>query len=261
MHLTLLGSGPSGGVPLITGHWGACDPTNPKNHRRRCSLLIQHNGQNIIIDTSPDIRQQLLDASISNINAVLYTHDHADHTHGIDELRPMYFAGGRTPIPIYGDNATITSLTDRFSYLFAPKDGSERPASYPVILQPNVISTDPVEICGIRFQPFVQDHGYSTTLGYRFGNVAYSTDVLTLDDKAFEVLDGIDYWFVDCLKITPGSHTHSHLERTLSWIERVQPKQAVLIHMNHEMDYDQVMKTTPDNVIPGYDGLELQVGL
>ncbi len=258
MKVKVLGCGPSGGVPLVGNIWGKCNPDNPKNCRRRASALISHQGRHVLIDTSPDLRQQLLDANVQRIDAVLYTHDHADHVHGIDELRPLYFGNQKRSIPVYGDQNTIDRLQTRFEYIFAAKKDELRPDLYPPILTPHVLAADPIDICGLRVQGFAQDHGYSNSVGYRINDFAYSTDVVSLDDKAFEALAGVKVWFVDCLSEKPRP-THAHLDLTLSWIERVQPERAILIHMNQELDYDELKSRLPNGVEPAYDGMEIEL--
>ena len=253
MRVTCLGSGSSGGVPLINGEWGACDPENPKNRRRRASALVEEEGRRLLIDTSPDLRVQMLDARVDSLDAVLFTHDHADHTHGLDDLRAFAFRQG--PIPAYMDGKTRKSLTERFGYAFASQNGSE--GLYRAILADHEIGLEPFEAGGFDVTPFLQDHGYGqTTLGYRIGDFAYSTDAVSLDEAAFQALSGVRVWFVDCLQ--EKTHpTHSHRAQTFEWIERVNPEQAVLIHMNHSLDYDGLKALCPTGVEPGYDGLAI----
>ncbi len=258
MKVTILGCGPSGGVPLVGNIWGQCDPNDPKNRRLRTSALISHGEINLLIDTSTDLRQQLLNAEVKKVHGVFYTHDHADHVHGIDELRPLYFSHKEGPIPIYGNQDTIIKLERRFPYLFVEKSSVKRPDLYPEILHPYTIDLQPFNVFGITVQAFEQDHGHSTTMGYRFDNVAYSTDVVSLDDGAFEVLQAVDTWFVDCLSRNPRP-THAHLDLALSWIERVKPKRAILIHMNQNLDYETLRKELPKGVEPAYDGMVVEV--
>lgn len=254
MRVTLLGCGASGGVPLLTGEWGACDPYNPKNRRLRASIAVEKSNTTILVDTSPDLREQCLSAGIQKIDAVLYTHDHADHTHGIDDLRP-YFYRHKMQIPIYGNAETISYLKARFSYAF-PAD-EMRPDIYRSFVVPKVIE-GPFQVGSISVVPFLQGHGYTKTVGYRFENVAYSTDVVDLDDSAFQVLEGIDVWIVDCIALDPRP-THSHLAKTLEWIEKISPRQAYLTHMSHHLDYEQLRKRLPEGVGVGYDGLVIQL--
>lgn len=260
MRVTILGCGASGGVPLITGEWLGCDPQNPKNRRRRASIVVEKNGTTLLVDTSPDLREQCLSADIRKIDAVLYTHDHADHTHGIDDLRPFYHRY-KTLTPLYGDAATIAFLKKRFGYAF-PEEEEERfdvyhPEIYRPFVDANIIEGN-FWVGDILVSPFLQDHGYSTSMGYRFESIAYSTDVVNLDEDAFAALEGIDVWIVDCITMEARS-THSHLAQTLEWIERVAPRQAYLTHMSPLLDYDTLVKMLPKGVMPAYDGLVIEL--
>jgi phosphoribosyl 1,2-cyclic phosphate phosphodiesterase len=256
--VTVLGCGGSGGVPLIGGNWGRCNPANPRNRRRRVSILVEAHGHNILVDTSPDLRAQLLDAAVARIDAVLYTHDHADHSHGIDDLRFLSRESDRPPIPAYGTERTLRILEERFGYIFRQAtEGSS--ALYRPFLKPRRID-GPFEIGPVPVIPFAQDHGYgSTTTGYRIGDVAYSTDVVNMSETAFAVLEGLDLWIVDCLSFEPHP-THAHFERAIEWIERVRPRRAVLTHLNHTIDYDELAARCPPGVEPAYDGMVIEVG-
>lgn len=251
MKVTILGCGTSGGVPRIGNVWGNCDPDNPKNRRKRASVLVEQGSTRLLIDTSPDLRQQLLDANVSDISGVLYTHDHADHTHGIDDLRPIAQMMS-SHVPVYGDQRTLDVLQHRFGYIFNSREG------YPSICVPHVIETEPFHIDELTITPFEQDHGFITSLGFRIGNFAYSTDLKSLDERAFSVLDGVDTWVVDALRYDPHP-THSHLEQTLEWIARVKPRRAVLTHMTWDMDYDTLCRNLPKGVEPAYDGMQIQL--
>lgn len=258
MKITILGSGGSSGVPLIGNVWGACDPANPRNRRTRPSILVETAGTRILIDSGPDLREQLLREGVQHLDAVLYTHAHADHTHGIDDLRAMNWLM-RQPLPVYADAATLDNLQARFAYCFQgePEGGYfARPS-----LVPHVIDLDqPLRIGNLEIRPFVQDHGYSTSLGFRIGRFAYSTDVVRLDEAAFAALDGIDTWIVDCVRPEPPHPVHAHWPITRGWIERVRPRRAILTHMNHMMDYDSLCRMLPAGVEPGYDGMVVEVG-
>jgi len=254
MRVTVLGCGPSTGVPVIGGNWGSCDPNDPRNRRRRVSVLVEVGGVVILIDTSPDLREQLLDAGVTRIDAVVMTHAHADHLHGIDDLRSVNRLM-RSAIPLYANARTLAEIGSRFGYVLKPVEEPER--FYKPTLVPYEIA-GPFEIHGISVLPFVQDHGFSATLGFRIGGFAYSTDVTELDDNAFAALEGIELWIVDCLRREPHP-THSHLAKTLSWIARVRPRHAVLTHMDQSLDYRELCAELPNGVEPGYDGLVIDL--
>lgn len=254
MRVKILGCGASGGVPLITGGWGVCDPNNHKNRRRRASIAVEEKDTLLLVDTSPDLREQCLSANIQKVSAVLYTHDHADHTHGIDDLRPFFYTQ-KTPTPLYGNAETINFLKTRFGYAFPIVQNP--PELYRPFVTAHIIK-GPFAIGDIAVTPFVQDHGYSTSMGYRFGKVAYSTDVVRLDEEAFKILSGIDTWIVDCISMEPRT-THSHLAQTLEWIKRVKPRQAYLTHMSALLDYNTLVGLLPKGVEPAYDGLVIEV--
>jgi phosphoribosyl 1,2-cyclic phosphate phosphodiesterase len=257
---TILGCGSSGGVPRLGGRWGDCDPCNPRNQRRRCSLLVQRETGDgttaVLVDTSPDLRAQLLDAGVGILDAVVYTHPHADHVHGIDDLRMVVF-NRKARLPVWADATTQEALYDRFAYAFVQPAGS----LYPPILDMNTID-GPVTIDGaggpITFNPFEVEHGRIRALGFRIGDVAYLPDVSEIPDAAWPVLEGLDLWIVDALRRDPHP-THAHLARTLEWIERAAPKRAVLTNMHIDLDYATVAAETADHVEPAYDGLTLTV--
>ncbi|HWE73923.1 MAG TPA: MBL fold metallo-hydrolase [Stellaceae bacterium] len=256
MRITVMGCGPSWGVPRIGNDWGACDPTNPKNRRTRCGVLIEESGQTVLIDTPPELRLQLLAAQVKRIDAVLFTHAHADHSHGIDDLRSVNKLTGK-PLPLYASAHTIAELKARFRYIFAPVDEGAKTAFYKPALEPQEVAA-PFTAAGLKVVPFDQDHGFSKTTGFRIDRFAYSTDVFQLDDAAFAALAGTDIWVVDCIRRAPHP-THSHLERTLSWIERVKPKRAILTHMDETLDYEALRRELPAGVEPGYDGLVIEI--
>ena len=256
MKITLLGCGPSSGVPTTVGDWGNCDPTNPKNYRRRPSIALQKGGNTILIDTSPDLRDQLLTSGIREINAVLYTHAHADHIMGIDDLRVVQRHMGRN-ISAYATPEVMKSLKIRFGYLFS---GIQNPESlYRPILDPHEIN-GPISIGEFKnIIPIDQDHGICNSLGFRFGNFAYSTDVVVLPEASLNALKGIDTWIVDSLHDGKPHPTHANLKRTLEWIDFVKPRRTILTHMNFQADFAEMAKACPDGVEPGYDGLVINI--
>ena len=254
----ILGCGSSGGVPRLGGLWGACDPENPKNIRRRCSLLITRTSPagetRVLIDTSPDMRSQLLDAGVGTLDAVVYTHSHADHVHGLDDLRMIVF-NMRQRLQVWADGDTSNDLLGRFGYAFVQPKGSP----YPPICELNAIKGDiTVEGAGgpIVLTPFEVDHGSIEALGIRVGDVAYLPDVSSIPEPAWPHLQNLDCWIVDALRRDPHP-THSHLANTLAWINKVQPKQAVLTNMHNDLDYATIAAETPDHIQPAYDGLTL----
>jgi phosphoribosyl 1,2-cyclic phosphate phosphodiesterase len=256
MKVTVLGCGPSGGVPLIGNDWGACDPINPRNRRRRASILVQDGDATVLVDTSPDLREQLLEAGVGRVDAILYTHAHADHLHGIDEIRSLNRAT-KQAIPIYASSETLEEIRKRFGYIFAPVNPRFTTVFYKPALEPHIVS-GPFPAAGIPVIPFVQDHGTVRSLGYRFGRFAYSTDLVRLDDAGFATLIGIDTWLVDCYRREPHP-THTHLAQTLEWIARVRPRRAILTHMDGALDYETLRRELPPGVEPAYDGLQFEL--
>lgn len=258
MKVTLLGSGTSSGVPRVGGDgpdWGLCDPDEPKNRRRRVSLLVEAGDHRVLVDTSPDLRMQLIDAGVGRIDAVLYTHDHADHAHGIDDLRQV-FHNMRRPIDCYASPATWAVLGARFGYVFAGAEGY--PATCIAHDMPGILAVGAMVIT-----PFRQDHGPIDTLGFRIeadgSAIAYSTDIKALPDESVRAVEDLDLWVVDALRRAPHP-THTHLAQTLDWIARVRPGRAVLTHMDNSMDYATLRSELPAGVEPGYDGQIFEVG-
>ena len=258
LKITILGCGSSGGVPRLGGHWGACDPDEPRNRRSRCSILVERQDDggttSILIDTSPDMRNQLLDAGVGRLDGVLYTHSHADHVHGLDDLR-MIVINMRARLPVWADAPTKAALLERFGYAFIQPPGS----MYPPILDMNDIDGD-VEITGpggtLRFTPFLVNHGGMDALGFRFDGIAYLPDVAKIPDHVWPHLEGLRCWIVDALRRDPHP-THSHLDQTLGWIERMAPTEAVLTNMHNDLDYRTIAAETPDHIHPAYDGMTL----
>ena len=251
MRVTILGCGASGGVPSIGNNWGVCDPGEPRNRRTRASIFVETDRTRVLVDTSPDLRLQCLDRGIADFDAVVFTHSHADHCHGIDEIRVLAARNGR-PMPIYAAADTLAALQDRFHYAFGDPD-----SPYPAILEPHRID-GPLTVGDLDITPFAQDHGGVATLGLRFGPIAYSTDVVALDAAAFAALAGVETWIVAALRPEPHP-THAHVEQVLEWIERVRPKRAVLTHMTAQLDYATLAATLPAGVEPAHDGLVLDV--
>jgi len=249
MKVTVLGCGSSGGVPLIGNQWGTCDPNDKRNRRTRVSVLVEDLDETIVIDTGPDFRQQMLDNDIQKLTAVLYTHAHADHCHGIDELRSVNWMTQK-PIDIFADPGTMRELEERFPYIFCGSPQSDN--YYKPAVRPHLIG-GPFAVGAVPVMPFDQDHGFIKSLGFRFNNFAYSTDVKHFDDAAWKALEGVKVWIVDCVREAPHP-THSHLEQTLEWVARVKPERAYLTHMNHLMDYETILAKLPEGVWPAHDG-------
>ncbi|WP_424933520.1 MBL fold metallo-hydrolase [Amaricoccus macauensis] len=259
LRFTILGCGSSGGVPRLGGLWGACDPQNPRNRRRRCSLLVERiEGEavtRVLIDTTPDMRDQLLDAGVGYLDGVVYTHAHADHVHGIDDLRQIVYNRG-SRLAVWADPITSHSLVSRFSYAFVQPPGS----AYPPILDLTEID-GAFEVDGeagpIRFEPHSVAHGRIEALGYRIKDVFYLPDVSDIPEPVWDHLGGLDTWIVDALRYKPHP-THAHLEQSLAWIERAKPRRAVLTNMHLDLDYETLQSEIPEHVSVAYDGLVLE---
>lgn len=268
--LTILGCGSSPGVPRINGEWGACDPANPRNRRLRCSVLIERFGPDgvttVVVDTSPDFRQQMLAAEVKSLDGVLYTHGHADHVHGIDDLR-QYALVQRRRIPTFADAQTTERLVQAFGYCFeAPED-----SFYPPILDHTEIRAgEVVQIPGaggaVEVLPVLQEHGGIASLGFRFGGdlaalkggLCYSADISGIPEQSRPLLTGLDVWILDALQYRPHV-SHFSLEQALEWIERLKPASAVLTHMHIPLDYHRVATETPAHVQPAYDGMRIEL--
>lgn len=259
LSVTLLGCGTSTGVPRLGGptgvNWGACDPDEPRNRRRRVSILIRHGRTTILVDTGPDLREQLLAARVSRLDAVIWTHDHADHCHGIDDLRPLRF-GRSHPIPGYADAATLETLSARFGYVFDGQNG------YPSLVQPNDVK--PREVIGeVTVRSTMMPHGRIQSLGLRFEacghSIGYATDFSEITADMNRLFDGVDVLVVDALRRAPHP-SHPNLEMVLDWLPVIRPGRAILTHMDHSMDYRSLAAELPEGVEPGHDGLEASVG-
>lgn len=273
MKAVILGCGSSGGVPRVggpdgKGDWGDCDPSEPRNWRMRCSLLIEcAYGQgavkrsattSAVIDTSPDFRAQMLAAGVEHVDGVVLTHDHADQTHGIDDLR-AFAIRKRKRVPVWLDRATSGAVIERFRYCFEQSEGSW----YPPILDERAIPAcgDTFKVTGpggdIPFIAFLQEHGPVNSLGFRVGDLAYSSDVIGLPEQSFEILEGVKIWIVDALQIAPHG-THANLETTLRWIGIVKPDRAILTNLHVTMDYQTLIASLPAGVEPAFDGLTVE---
>ncbi len=252
MKVRILGCGTSLGVPRIGNDWGFCDPGDLRNRRRRVSILVSRGAEHILVDTGPDMREQLLDAGIDGVEAVIWTHDHADHSHGIDDLRQLYHARGRQ-VTGFARAETLDSLRNRFGYVFEGKDG------YPTIVSAHLLADD-FEVAGIRVRVVDQPHGPITSAGLRFDHdgrsLAYSTDFASVTPEMAALFAGVDVWIVDALRRRPHP-THSHLGQTLEWVARIGAKRAILTHMDNSMDYRTLVDELPTGIEPGYDGLEV----
>ncbi len=265
LEFVILGSGSSGGVPRADGNWGVCDPADPRNRRSRCSLLVRRpsplgreHETTVVVDTSPDFRLQMVAAGVRRVDTVLLTHDHADQTHGIDDLRAFYLHQRRRT-PCYMDAHTRGTMLRRFGYIFEGAGGY--PAICDVAELPDFAI--PWQIEGpsgaIPVTAFDQDHGDVRSVGYRFGDLAYSSDVVGLPDSAFEVLSGVKVWIVDALRYTPHP-THATVDQALAWIDRVKPERAILTNLHVDLDYRELAGRLPPGVEPAYDGLTLTLG-
>ena len=265
LRVTILGCGSSGGVPRVGGDWGVCDPREPRNRRTRCGLLLQRwrggaeqgEATTVLIDTSPDLREQLLAANVTRIDAIVFSHDHADQTHGIDDVRALAIRMRRR-IPAYMDETTRATLEHRFRYVFHGEGGYPAILSIVGGLEPHA----PVEIDGpggaLSLKPLLQDHGGIPSLGFRFGAIAYSNDVAQLPDETLAALNGLDLWIVDALRYAPHP-THAHLERTLGWIAAIKPRRTILTNLHIDLDYRTLERELPRGVEPAHDGWRLDI--
>ena len=266
LQFTILGCGSSGGVPRADSAWGACDPNEPRNRRSRCSMLVRRKAETpdtpettVVIDTSPEFRQQTAAAGVTRLDAVLYTHDHADQTHGIDDLRAFWLRHRRLT-PCYMDAATHAGIMRRFSYVFEGEGG------YPAICEARALPPFGQQwaIEGpsgeIPILTFDQDHGAIRSVGYRIGDVAYSSDIVGFPDEALSALEDLDVWIVDSLRLTPHP-THAHLDMALEWIERLKPRRAILTNMHLDLDYAALAKSLPPHIEPAYDGMSFETAV
>lgn len=257
MKVTILGSGSSSGTPALSEGWGACDPENPRNRRLRPSLLIENGATTVLVDTSPDLRQQLLNAGTNRLDAILYTHCHADHLHGIDDLRGVNKAMN-APLRVFADAQTRDHIHQRFQYVTTPLDPGADFYYKPVLDITEISPGESFSVGGMEIRAFDQDHGYMHTLGYRMGDFAYSTDLLGLPEESFRALEGVQTWIVGVFSWQPHQ-THAHVDLALEWIERVKPARAVLTHLGPTIDYAELSAYVPEGVEAAYDGMEIEV--
>ncbi len=261
MRVTLLGTGASAGVPMIggvdgAGDWGVCDPAEGRNRRTRTSITITSaDGTTLLVDTGPDLREQLLACRVRRVDGILYTHSHADHITGLDDVRILNRLMNR-PLPAYATAGTLDELKTRFGYAFQPwqKPSFFRPVLNPVAVEPG----EEVVLGPIRARVFDQDHGFTHTLGLRVGGFGYSTDAVALDEAAFAALAGVEVWAVGCFQRAPHM-THAWLERVLEWVARVRPRRTILTHMGIDMDWAWLADTLPEGVEAGWDGQVLEI--
>jgi phosphoribosyl 1,2-cyclic phosphate phosphodiesterase len=260
--LTILGCGSSGGVPRVGSGWGACDPAEPRNRRRRCSVLLRQESDagatQVLVDTSPDLREQLLAADVKHLDGIVFTHDHADHTHGIDDVRPLVIQMRRR-IDAYMDVPTSRGLLERFAYIFATPPGGNYP---PILGNRRIAQDEPFAVDGeggaLHIRPFRLVHGEIDALGLRVGQLAYTPDVSAIPDSALDALSDLDIWIIDALRITPHP-THFHLDRALEWIERMRPRRAVLTNLHTDLDYGALARSLPGHVTPAFDGMVIEI--
>lgn len=260
--LTILGCGSSGGVPRIGNNWGNCDPNEPLNMRKRCSVLLEkrqnETATRVLVDTSPDLVAQLNSVNVGALDGVWYTHEHADHTHGIDDLRQVAI-NMRERVQVWADHATADMLMSRFSYCFITPPGS----SYPPILEMNSIQAGKIlsttgAAGAIEAMPFRVNHGDIDALGFRWGDVAYTPDVKEIPDYVLHNLEGLDIWIIDALRTAPHP-SHFNLDEALQWVERMKPRRAILTNMHVDLDYRTLCNTVPDNIIPAHDGMIIEI--
>jgi phosphoribosyl 1,2-cyclic phosphate phosphodiesterase len=260
LSLTILGCGSSAGVPRPALGWGACDPNNPKNRRRRCSLLAERTGDRgvtrIVIDTAPDLREQLIDANVDHIDAVFLTHEHADQTHGIDDLRSVVLHQRRR-IPVYLNQSTAKDIMSRFAYCFVSAPGSDYP---PILDYLSIEAGESRTIEGkggpLTLSAFILQHGNIPALGYRIGDAAYTPDVNDIPSESWPHLENLELWIIDGLRYT-GHPSHFSVNDALSWIDRFKPRRAVITNMHSDLDYEVLRQSLPAGVIPAYDGMRL----
>ncbi|MCI0465969.1 MAG: MBL fold metallo-hydrolase [Beijerinckiaceae bacterium] len=258
---TVLGCGSSGGVPRLGQGWGACDPKNPKNRRRRCSILVERTGDNgaktqVLVDMSPDLREQLLGLGTSRLDSILLTHSHADHIHGIDDVRPLVLMA-RRKIDLFMDADTSAIVRANFGYIFETPPGSYYPA---LLNEHRLVTYKNIELNGpgglVAVTPFQLEHGEIGALGFRFGNVAYTPDLNGIPAQSLPYLEGLELWIVDALRYTPHP-SHFCLRETLDWVAKLQPRRAILTNLHYDLDFATLEGELPPNVEPAFDGMSI----
>lgn len=257
MKVTILGCGGATGTPAVGLGWGDLDSKNPKNSRLRSSILVENENTCILVDTSPDLRQQLLNANVKRLDAVLYTHYHADHLHGIDDLRQIN-RSMNAAIDMYADSDTVDCIKQRFGYVLEPLSKNVKTHYKPTLNSHTLEDGDTLTIGDVNINVFAQDHGYCKSMGFRFGPIAYSTDVVEMPENAFDVLDGVDTWIIGTLIDRPHP-THAHVDKAINWIQRVRARRGVLTHMGFSFDYENLKRKLPKHVEPAFDGMILEV--
>lgn len=255
MRVRILGCGTSSGVPMIGCHCAVCSSDDPRNKRRRCAITIQSDETTILVDTPPELRLQCVEAGIDRVDALLYTHAHADHVNGLDDMRSLNNAMDR-PIDAIADATVLEKIRSRFDYAFQPPipdRGWWRPCLNPVAMD------GPFMVGDILVRPIEQQHGRNPSWGFRVNNFAYSPDVNGFPPESLDLLQGLDLWIVDCLRDKPHP-SHAHFDMTMSWIDRFRPKRTILTHMSHELDFSDLASRLPDGVEPAVDGMVVGVG-
>ncbi len=261
VQVTILGCGSSAGVPRLGTGWGACDPSNPRNRRRRCSILIEKQGAkgktSALVDASPDLREQLLGVGVDRLDGLIITHDHADHTHGIDDVRPIVMTM-RRKLPTYIDERTSGVLNRRFDYVFRTPNGSDYP---PILDEVRITDGEHFTITGeggdLEIIPFDVHHGAVDALGLRLGGMAYTPDVNGIPERSLKHLENLDVWIIDALRPRPHP-SHFSLDEALAWIERMKPRRAILTNMHNDLDYESLRRSLPSNIEPAYDGMSIE---
>jgi len=257
MRVIILGCGGSSGTPAVDFGWGNCDPANPRNRRSRPSILVEEGDTRILVDTSPDLREQLLRVGVNRLDAVLFTHSHADHLHGIDDLRPVNRVLG-APLDAFANAETLDAIRRRFGYVLEPWSGGSTGFYRPALVPHDVKHGERFTVGAIPVVAFQQDHGYCDSLGFRFGPIAYSSDVVALPEDAFDLLDGVEAWIIGTLLDAPHP-THADVDKALDWLKRVGARRGVLTHLSGRLDYAALAARLPDGVEPAYDGLVIDI--